>query len=63
MLKAAGFSLLNRAVRALTGVSLNRRKFETLHGFGTVNPQRVKLGRDGGRLFGSWLTDTVDYYH
>ena len=60
---ANSMTWLNKVVRALTGASSSSRQIDFPHDFGIVGRGKVVPRPDGGQFFGSWLTDTVDYYH
>ena len=58
-----GLRWLNKVVRAFTGASSSSRQINFSHEFGNFNHGKGQIRLDGGHLFGSFLTDTVSYYH
>ena len=60
---ANGLRWLNKIVNAFTGAFIDSRQIKYSHEFGTVNHGKGEFRLDGGQTFGSFLTDTVGYYH
>ena len=54
---------LDEVVNALTGASSSSRQIKFSHELGIISHGNGKSRLDGGRLFGTFLTDTVSYYH